>query len=150
MVLSSINRLRADLDELRATTTASSRQGSQALDAAPGTVGRSLEKELLRQLQSSATQKDHGPESEEDEGAESEEDRSYVETVITTSRRRVSSSLVIFVLLPTIILLQMHGLRKSAPVIEIRDQSTILDFEDVAVRSKSYVFAQQMFTFHVG
>lgn len=109
MLKETINRLRSDLDELR-TMSAAGGSGSNTLSRAGsgrpdsmlsvgpdgGTMGRSLEKELLKQLQGQKPGSGSGSTSEagedEDEGEEREvgEDESYVETFITRRRRRVS------------------------------------------------------------
>lgn len=96
-----INRLRADLDELRLSAAAASGGGAgggKGRSRGPstveeGTMGRSLEKELLRELRAAGQEtaaEGSEMDEEEDEGSVKEdEDDGYIETFITTSRRRV-------------------------------------------------------------
>lgn len=95
-----INRLRADLDELRLNSSGGrspggvsmSRSGSRKDASDDGTMGKSLEKELWRQLMAGKVEEGEEGDREESGGEESppDGDDSYIETFITTSRRRVS------------------------------------------------------------
>lgn len=95
-----INRLRADLDELRLNSSGGrspggvgmSRTGSRKDASDDGTMGKTLEKELLRQLMAGTVEEGGEGDQEESGGEESppDVDGSYIETFITTSRRRVS------------------------------------------------------------
>lgn len=112
-------------------------------------MGKSLEKELLRQLRA-ADADDGGGASADEDGAEgaaegADDDDSYIETYITTSRRRVR------LLLPLLLVLlsspdprlppppsQIHGQRtSSSPRVTVTHDppSATRDFHDVGTQA---------------
>lgn len=95
-----IDRLRFDLDELRITAAAQAAQATQAAANAASTASAkaasSLARELSFKLEAAEAE---GDDDESDEGSEEgdgerteADDDEYMETIITTSRRRVSST----------------------------------------------------------
>ncbi|KAL7418041.1 hypothetical protein BDY24DRAFT_8510 [Mrakia frigida] len=142
MLKETINRLRGDLDELRTMSTAGGsgnntmrRPNSMAggrTDSSSGTMSRSLEKELLRQLRegegggasgsTSGADEDAG-EGEEGEEAEERDDgdgESFIETFITTSRRRR----------------RVQGTRSDNPItVEVKESKEIIEYVDAGVQA---------------
>ena len=171
MLKETINRLRGDLDELRTMSTAggsgnntigrSGRPNSMAggrTDSSSGTLSRSLEKELMRQLREGegggASGSTSGADEEAGEGEDGEErgerddgdGESFIETFITTSRRRrrvsrTRSSFDFFALpvadsprpsFPS----QVHGPRSDNPVtVEVQESKEILEYGDAGVQA---------------